>query len=106
MSDRPFKRRCFEASHQLTAPGFNAVLMGFFDDCRRPEISRLCQNQWAGLGVLQITVGEEGFFVEGSAFEEFNPFGVPDNVTPGWAGRIGQVLVYLDTCRDRYAELL
>lgn len=40
-----------------------------------------------------ITVGEEGFFVEDSPLVKYNPFGVPGNVLPGWAGRTGQDFV-------------
>ena len=39
----------------------------------------------------QITLGEEGFFAQGSPYTRYNPFGTPGNVLPGWSERIGQV---------------
>ena len=39
----------------------------------------------------QVTLGEEGFFAQGSPYTRYNPFGTPGNVLPGWSERIGQV---------------
>ena len=39
----------------------------------------------------QLTLGEEGFFAQGSPYTRYNPFGTPGNVLPGWSERIGQV---------------
>ena len=38
----------------------------------------------------QITTGEEGFFNKGTPYTNYNPFGTPSNVKPGWSGIIGQ----------------
>jgi hypothetical protein len=43
------------------------------------------------LCVEQLTLGEEGFFAQGSPYTRYNPFGTPGNVLPGWSERIGQV---------------
>jgi hypothetical protein len=38
----------------------------------------------------QVTVGEEGFFKQGSEFQSHDPFGTPSNVKPNWARNVGQ----------------
>lgn len=66
--------------------------------------------------VVQITLGEEGFFrspqqlyTQGVPQFKYNPTGTPSNVKPGWAGRIGQVglpapvLVILVFCLASFA---
>jgi hypothetical protein len=50
----------------------------------------------------QITVGEEGFFVDGSPYVKYNPSGTPSNVLPGWSGRVGQVWMLI----NRTAQLI
>ena len=37
-----------------------------------------------------MTTGAEGFFKAGTPYTQYNPFGTPNNVQPGWAGHIGQ----------------
>lgn len=53
---------------------------------------------WHTHTVVQITLGEEGFFrspqqlyTQGVPPFKYNPTGTPSNVKPGWAGRVGQV---------------
>ena len=46
----------------------------------------------------QVTLGEEGFFAQGSPYTRYNPFGTPGNVLPGWSKRIGQVSSMLGFC--------
>ena len=33
---------------------------------------------------------DAGFFKAGTPYTQYNPFGTPNNVNPGWAGHIGQ----------------
>jgi len=44
--------------------------------------------RWCALA--QITTGEEGFFKKGTPYTDYDPFGTPSNVKPGWSGIIGQ----------------
>lgn len=53
------------------------------------------------LPLVQITVGEEGFFLIGTKYTTYNPTGTPSNVTPGWGGRVGQVHTFRSTSRPQ-----
>lgn len=46
---------------------------------------------------VQVTLGEEGFFAQGSPYTRYNPFGTPGKVLPGWSERIGQVSAVLES---------